>query len=193
MSWEAVSETERPCPFGADVYVAVVEIDDWNRTRSHWTMSCRQCQEDYVCMDGVAYPSGLRTTTHRWVRRDAYREYKRLSQAADDARSRAAALARSRYLARWLGHFEGLSKKECWRVLTKDGARYPGLGTFYKHTRQDGLETCLARFFRDHTKEALVIIGVSDPDHEQLLEKADDLLRKAHSVLNEKPLQTVEN
>ncbi|WP_233342367.1 hypothetical protein [Maricaulis salignorans] len=84
----------------------------------------------------------------------------------------AKAIARERYLATWLGQFEGLTKKDIWCRLTK-GEGYPVLQTFYRHVRDTGLQRYLTRWFEDHILIALEQVSVTDAEVIGLLQRRD--------------------
>nr|WP_281720874.1 hypothetical protein [Nitrosomonas nitrosa] len=150
-------------------------MDDWNRTRREWKMNCDQCTEDYVLYHFQAYESGIPYEGARWVRAEAYAEFKRLNGEAKTLCEDANRLAEQRYLPRWLSIFSRRSKKAVWEILTDSGKRYPSLGTFYKHVGHEGLDAYLIRQFRQDTAQALSIIGVTDAEIQRAW---DDAKRK---------------
>ena len=183
MSWESVAEIDRPCPCGRGTYTAITEVDDWNRSRSDWRMNCSRCREDYIRHDYPAHDSGIAITAHRWVRKSTYAQYEKLKNQAEDHVAKAQKLSETRYLARWEQFFYNRNKKECWSILTNAGARYPALGTFYKHVRDEGISKYLQRFFRNDNERALTILDVDDAEIRNLRTEAATLMKKATETL----------
>jgi hypothetical protein len=76
------------------------------------------------------------------------------------------ATAQARYLQQWLAHFAGKPKKNVWAELKSiDHSRVPSLGTFYKHTKDDGVERYLHDWFKPRRlMKILVFLGVADSE-----------------------------
>lgn len=45
MSWEVMSETVEKCECGKGTITDVLEMDDWNNSRSWSTINCKDCYE----------------------------------------------------------------------------------------------------------------------------------------------------
>jgi hypothetical protein len=126
----------------------VMEIDDWNRTRSHREIACSVCLEEERQEQEV----------------HALREKRR-----EDLYGKAKDLATKRHLDKWLDLYARVTKKEAWRRYT-GGSGYPTLGTFYKHVKDFGGVTEYMRWcFSNHFEEALKALAVKDDDVEALL------------------------
>lgn len=185
MSWESVSEQQHPCPCGEGFFTAIVEMDDWNRTRSGWVMGCLKCREEYIDFRSTAYDSGLSYTAHRWVKVKAHQQYKKLSTNAKAVLGKAQNLAAERYCDLWLQYFDGKNKKQVWEILTNNGNHYPSLGTFYKHCRpgREGLNKYLRWFFQNDYERALLIMHTRDAELEKMRIEHMELITQAGLAL----------
>lgn len=147
MSWEVISVNVDPCACGAGTIETTVEMDDWNRIRKSTAIHCSVCRCEQEKLQ---------------KQRDANsRERARLLEEAQS-------LALERYFATWRSPVEGNSKKAIWRYCT-GGEGYPSLETFYKHVRDEGIETWLRRWFKNNISGALKQIGVEDEEIFDLL------------------------
>jgi hypothetical protein len=143
-----------PCKCGAGTMTNVMEMDDWNRTRSSTEIHCPACEEK------------------RFREREAYQA--RESRRAELLRT-ATQLATDRYLQRWLALFAGMSKKAAWKLYT-GGSGYPALGTFYQHVIHSGsLSKYMEWCFPNDLEKSLRIIGAEDKEIETLLKKSKSL------------------
>jgi hypothetical protein len=63
----------------------------------------------------------------------------------------------------WLEYFDGLKKRQIWCRLT-GGRDYPSLGTFYKHTKPEGVDHYLIHVFHHDVAAALSLLGIVDDE-----------------------------
>jgi hypothetical protein len=139
MSYEEISREQKPCPCGKGSVIDVLEMDDWNRVRHAKIFQCERCK----------------AANNR--RAKALAQKQRLAEARD---RRAFARARKLHFSKWVDTFTGLSAKGCWRLLTKNGANYPSLGTFYKHVAHEGsLDRYLENYFDNNWKDIVADQG----------------------------------
>ena len=186
MSWEEMSVEKQPCPCGKSTYSVVRRMDDWNRTDSSMRMDCEQCQSNYVLLSENQNRGGMPHTVRFWISKETEVEYGRLREAAATARRQVMGLRTQRYLQQWKAIFVGKNKKQAWGILTNDGARYPALGTFYQHTKDEGLEAYLERHFQnadDRTwLEIATTLGVDDREISDLIKQVDEFESNAHDL-----------
>lgn len=187
MSWEDMSVESFPCPCGKGTYSVTRRMDDWNRVDSSMQMDCEECRANYVLFSESGYRSGMPHTSRFWVSKQIQAEYAHLCKEAAALRQKAVILKNDRMLPRWKALFEGKNKKQAWSILTDNGARYPALGTFYQHTKSEGLETYLVRHFKnadDRTYAEIVkTIGFVDEEISGLIEQANKLEKDARSLV----------
>jgi hypothetical protein len=151
MSWEEMWSETKPCPCGKGTVTYCMDMDDWNRTRSHETINCPRCKAKAAAES----------------RREAERYRKR-----EALLSKAIRIAQKRYLERWLAMYANKSKKEAWLLYT-GGSGYPALGTFYKHVKDEGVECYLRRSFSEDFPRALHTMKVVDNGIQKLLKARD--------------------
>jgi hypothetical protein len=148
MSWEIVKSETEPCQCGAGTVTYTMEMDDWNRTRSHSEIHCSSCHDKDLQNQEAIW-------VHEKQHQDLYSEAKRI--AAD------------RYLGTWLALYSGLTKKEAWSRYT-GGSGYPALGTFYKHVKDsDGLAEYMRWCFFNDFEKPLRSMAIKDGAIEALL------------------------
>jgi hypothetical protein len=148
MSWEVMRSETGPCRCGQGTETFVMEMDDWNRTRSHIDVHCPTCREN----------------NKRAL--DAHNER---SERRQELHDKAQELAIERYRDQWLAPYAGLTKKQAWQRYT-GGTGYPALGTFYTHIKHSGsVEKYLAWCFSNHWREALTSMGVKDDEIDGLM------------------------
>ncbi len=186
MSWEEMSVDKHPCPCGKGTYSVTHRMDDWNRTNSSMHMDCEECQSKYVLFSENQNRGGLPHTARFWICKEAEVEYWHLREAAATARRQVKKLRTQRYLPQWMALFVGKNKKQAWEILTNDGTRYPALGTFYQHTKVEGLEAYLERHFSnadDRTwLEIETTLGVDDREISDLVRLVDEYESNAHDL-----------
>jgi hypothetical protein len=152
MSWEEIRRDTRPCRCGKGLIDYVVEMDDWNRCESWEEVRCLACRRENEA---------------------AAREDERRAKLREAAAKKAVALAKERYLAKWLERFGGKSKKAVWLALTNQGEDYPSLGTFYTHLKHhDSTAEYLTWRFEQDVGGVLKAAGVRDREIEGLLQEA---------------------
>lgn len=187
MSWEDMSIEKYPCPCGKSTYSVTRRMDDWNRTDVSMHMDCEVCHPNYVLFREENYRSGLPCEVRFWISKETEAEYDHLREEAASARRKAKGLRSQRYLPQWKALFEGKNKKQAWAILTNNGARYPALGTFYQHTKAEGLVAYLVRDFEnsdDRTfMEIMKKLGIDDAEVFRLMEHANELETKAHDLV----------
>ncbi len=94
-------------------------------------------------------------------------------------------LAKRRYKGKWLNHFRDKTKKEVWAELTRNGETYRSLATFYKHTKDEGLDAYLLRYLRaDHITDVFRILEVSDRGVFMKMAEAKRLSKQAARLYN---------
>lgn len=148
MSWEVMRSDTEACACGKGTVTRIMEMDDWNRTRSSTEIHCPEC----------------RKKDEQAAAARAEREAKN-----DNLYDAALQLAKQRYLDQWLALYSQVSKKEAWQRYT-GGKGYPSLGTFYQHVRHAGTVTDYMRqCFESDLEDALRKISVRDTDIEHLL------------------------
>ncbi len=113
MSYEEMSRQTETCKCGKGTITYIRLMDDWNRTKGHLEINCARCKAENVKIQ------------KRLDREEAERV---------KAENRALALAKFRYLEKWINRFSGLKGKRAWEALP-DSWDYPSLGTFYKHVK----------------------------------------------------------
>jgi hypothetical protein len=148
MSWEVMGSQTTECHCGKGTMTHVMEMDDWNRTRSSTEIHCPDCSEKAA--------------------REA--EERRQEEARNDALySKAKRLATDRYLRKWLDLYSGLTAKAAWQRYT-GGSGYPALGTFYKHVKHaGGVAEYMRRCFVTDIEDALRKMSIEDKEIDELL------------------------
>jgi len=154
MSWEVMQTKTGPCACGAGTETYVLEMDDWNRTRSATQIHCPGC----------------RKKREQELAADQRREDRR-----DELLRRAQELAMERYSVQWLSLFAGMTKKAAWQRYT-DGVGHPALGTFYQHIKHAGglskhLEWCLT----SDLERCLRVLEINDAEIAELLKERAQL------------------
>jgi hypothetical protein len=186
MSWEEMSIEKYPCPCGKSTYTVTKRMDDWNRTDSLMHMDCEECHSKYVLFCEDYCRSGLTSTAQFWISKQTQAEYSHLCDEATAFRQKAKVLRTGRHLPMWKTLFEGKNKRQAWAILTGNGARYPALGTFYQHTKVDGLGAYLLRHFEnadDRTfTEIMKILGIDDAEISGLMKQAKELEKEARDL-----------
>ncbi len=187
MSWEEMSTAKHPCPCGKSTYTITDRMDDWNRTDSSMHMDCEACRSNYVIFSENSYRSSLPSIVQFWISERTQAEYVRLLNEAKTSRQKAKEIKSNRYLSKWKNLFEGKNKKQAWVTLTNNGARYPALGTFYQHTKTEGVEAYLVRHFEnadDRTfAEIMTTLEIDDVEVFGLIELAKQLECDAHDLV----------
>lgn len=187
MSWEEMSVDKHPCPCGKSTFSVTHRMDDWNRTDASMNMDCEHCRKDYVLFSENSYRSGLPSVAQFWISKQTKAECDRSCNEACSARLQAQTLRTQRYLSQWNALFEGKNKKQAWEILTNKGARYPALGTFYQHTKVEGIVAYLERHFEsadDRTfKEILKILNIEDREIIGLMDRALALEQEARNLV----------
>lgn len=151
MSYESMGSEIRPCWCGKGTIVFHTEMDDWNRVRHRTVINCEYCSHQQQ--------EKIDAENKRKARRD-------------ELYQRAKAMAESRYLQAWVDRYSGMSKVDAWRLYT-GGVGYPAIGTFRKHVKDEGLTKYFQRIFSHRFEEALVRMGVSDSEINELLAQMD--------------------
>jgi|AntAceMinimDraft_11_1070367.scaffolds.fasta_scaffold02477_5 hypothetical protein len=144
MSWEIDRILKRPCDCGASVFEYVQSSNDWGQFEETLINHCPKCL--------------------------AAREANQKRRV--ELKERIKVLAGSRYLAMWFESFNGLNKRQVWHRLT-GGRGYPSLGTFYMHTKSEGLDHYLFRVFHQDIADALSLLGVVDNEVTSALDELD--------------------
>lgn len=148
MSWEVMRSDTEACACGKGTVTHIMEMDDWNRTRSSIEIHCPEC----------------RAKAELAAAAKAEREAKN-----EDLYNAALQLAKQRYLDRWLALYSTLPKKKAWQRYT-GGNGYPALGTFYQHVRHAGSVTeYMRQCFEGDFEDALRKMAVEDKDIDKLL------------------------
>ena len=153
MSWEKFSPEIKPCWCGKGTITYIMEMDDWNRTRTSRTINCQECLEKYLSEE---------------------KEKTRKKELREKLNHKAKSLAVDRYLDAWLEKFEGLNKKQAWEILT-DKSGYPSLGTFYKHTKEEGMPKYIKRQFEQDFEACLEKLGISDENIVKIINERDNI------------------
>lgn len=186
MSWEEMSVDRHPCPCGKGTYSVTTLMDDWNRTNSSMHMDCEECRSKFVLFSEHQNRGGVPHTVKFWISKEAEVEYGCLREASASARRQVKNLRTQRYLSQWKALFLGKNKKQAWKILTSNGVRYPALGTFYLHTKDEGLDAYLERHFKnadDRTwLEIATALGVDDREISDLVKRADEFESNAHDL-----------
>ncbi len=187
MSWEEMSVEKHPCPCGKGTYSVTLRMDDWHRTAKSMKMDCEDCRGQYVIHTENSHRSGLPHVVQFWISKDVAAEHDRLLEEARTARSKIVNLRTQRHLPKWLALFGNKNKKQAWALLTNKGDRYPALGTFYQHTKEEGLPQYLERHFRNADdsafNEMLNLLGVEDAELAGLMKRAAMIEQEAHDLI----------
>jgi hypothetical protein len=153
-------------------------------------MDCEDCRDSYVIYSENTHRSGLPYTVRFWIKTDVKAEYDRLFDEARAAREQVNAFRFQRHLSQWLALFSGKNKRQAWEILTNKGARYPALGTFYQHTKEEGLIAYLERHFKNADdrafNEILKLLKVEDAELARLMERAATIEQDAHNLVWQK-------
>lgn len=128
-------------------------MDDWNRTRTSRTINCRECLEKYLTEET---------------------EKSRKNKLREKLHIKAKKLATDRYLDAWNEKFKGLNKKQIWEALSNKSG-YPSLGTFYKHTREEGMPNYIKRQFEQNFEDCLEKLGISDESIVNIIKERDNI------------------
>jgi hypothetical protein len=189
MSFEEMGSTKHPCPCGKGTYTYTWSMDDWNRTESEKVMNCKECKKNYVLDEYDSSEKGISSTSTRWIRRDISEKAEALIVEAECLQDEAKKLASKLYLEKWMDHFKEIGdKKGIWAELTGNGKRYPSLGTFYKHLKNQTVDSYLKNTFESASERLSdfvhiqKILNVKDTKVVALLKKSNLKLEEA-SVL----------
>ncbi len=187
MSWEEMSVDKHPCPCGRGTFSVAHRMDDWNRSDTSMRMDCQDCRDGYVIYSEKSYRSGMPRVVQFWISKEISVEYDKLSNEAKALRAQEKSLRTQRHLSAWLALFTGKNKKQSWELLTNNGEKYPALGTFYQHTKDEGLTAYLERHFKnadDHSfSEILKLLHVEDAELAGMLERATIIEQEAHDLV----------
>ncbi len=155
MSWEESGKRKMPCPCGKGEVEETNLSNDWGQSETRRVMLCEECRERYDYDPRLINDHPGREVERGWVLKST------LEAERHEAALRESDL-RSRYYAVWKGRFKDLrSKKDVWKILTVNGAFYPSLQTFYKHTKgfsEAELQNYVDSFFRYSDKNRIVSI-----------------------------------
>ena len=153
MSWEKFPPEIKHCWCGNSTITYMMEMDDWNRTRTSRVINCQECQEKYLSEE---------------------QEKNRKKELREKLHNKAKSLAADRYLDAWIEKFAGLNKKQAWGLLsTKSG--YPSLGTFYKHTKDEGMEKYIKRQFEQDFEACLEKLGINDESITNIINERNNI------------------
>lgn len=98
----------------------------------------------------------------------------RKKELREKLHNKAKSLAADRYLDAWIEKYEGLNKKQAWKALsTKSG--YPSLGTFYKHTKDEGMEKYIKRQFEQDFEACLEKLGINDESITNIINERNNI------------------
>jgi hypothetical protein len=150
MSWEEMVLETKPCWCGKGTITYRMEMDDWNRTQNSREINCPAC---------------LEKANSEKARKQREEKRKAIHEKAKD-------LAAQRHLEYWLSLYSGLNKKAAWQLYTS-GKDYPSLGTFYKHTKDEGLQNYMRRFFLSDFEDALKKMNIIDLEIKELLNERE--------------------
>lgn len=190
MSWEEMSVKKHPCPCGKGTYSVAHRMDDWNRTDTSMNIDCESCRCNYVIHSEYSHRSGLPYVVQFWISRDVKAEHDRLLDEARVARTQVINLRTQRYFPKWLALFSNKNKKQAWELLTNKGERYPALGTFYLHTKEQGLTKYLEWHFSNADdrsfKEILNLLDIVDAEVAGLMERTATIEQEARNLVWQK-------
>jgi hypothetical protein len=186
MEWREISRETHRCPCGKGYATAIRERDVDRRVRTRFLLDCDCVHPGYEPYPYEFQKDGLWYTAIRWVREKTLGEVARLRAEADALLREADALAETRYLEKWLGHFSSASKRIVWRRLRAaepDHIWFPALPTFYRQTRKTGMAEYLIRHFRVNPRRALDILGIEDLDIVRLRRAAVARMNQADRMI----------
>lgn len=158
MSYEEMSRNSYPCRCGKGTILSILSMDDWNRTTLVEDIQCPRCRKEHE---------------------QKQKELARVAQRNKQNQKKAVALAKERYLSRWLETFEGLNKREVWERLPIKTYGYPALGTFYKHVKYHGTVQAYLTWLFEAEIQYIIPAVFKDKEIELLLtpeEPAQDMM-----------------
>jgi len=164
MSYEPISEEELKCPCENGIYRVTISVNDWFQWNEHWEMLCENCKSKYILRETIRYDSGMSRNSYRWI---SIEEDKKAREIEAQCSALIECLV-DKYLNEFLAYFSEKSKKEIWGIITSRGSQYPSLGTFYKHTKDAGLENYLKQYFQENIECAFEILNRNPPELEEL-------------------------
>jgi hypothetical protein len=153
MSWEEFPPEIKPCWCGKSTITYIMEMDGWNRTRTSRIINCQECLEKDLFEE---------------------QEKSRKKELREKLHNKAKNLAADRYLDAWIEKFEGLNKKQAWEALSNKSG-YPSLGTFYKHTKDEGMLKYIKRQFEQDFEACLEKLGLSDENITSIINERDNI------------------
>lgn len=168
MSWDEYKQTSA-CPCGTGTYTITRHENDWGKTHESLEMNCTDCRARYLQFShsyhDTGAPSGL-SAMFLWVLRRDKEAVDDIEQEIEREKQSIVAIARTRYLRRWLAHFAGKSKKDVWAQLRSiNRLGVPSLSTFYDHTQGEGVEQYLHHWFEaERLIPILTFLDVADPE-----------------------------
>lgn len=188
MSWDEINTQKYECPCHSSTYTIKYLMDDWNRSDEQWEMNCPECRQKHRLHTYYYQYKGMTCKAHRWITKEAHEKVSNIETKYNRMKDQIVALAGSRYLDKWLSYFDGAkSKKDVWRWLTDNGARYPSLSTFYAHLKNDNLEKYLRKEFDfENLQMILSKLNANDNDVNKMLKiinEVKDELDKARDKL----------
>lgn len=187
MGWDNVGEKTYPCPCGKSTYTETSFMDDWNGFKVKVNLNCENCKKDYVIYSSYGYDSGMSVENHYLVKKDVLVRHNKLLEEASSYKKNVKNIFMQKYASTWFEIFREKNKKQVWRILTDNGARYPALGTFYAHVRHQELEEYLRNYFTRNAEEdidaVMLILNVQDSEVMTLRRKSDSLEMAAKELL----------
>jgi len=161
MSWEIMRSETKPCQCGKGTISQILEMDDWNRTRSSTEIHCPDCLQKAA----------------------EEAEARRQKESANESLyNNAKKLATDRYLRKWLDLYSGIASKAAWQRYT-GGSGYPALGTFYKHVKDaGGVREYMEWRFQSDFESALREMDIEDKDIIELLSQRSEAKVITHTL-----------
>ena len=170
MSWEDTAKYIYQCPCGSSTFTVRHRSNDWGNYHEVWEMQCPTCRSAYVLHEDYRWPKGIKEYRFGWVSSTLWQSYEEDRTARMGAENALRDYFRQEYWTGLMERFEGMSTKAIWEELTGGGAGYPVLSTFYKHVRDDGLETVVDGFVTSrHMDRITEALGVTDLQIDALL------------------------
>lgn len=155
MSWEETSNDKIPCSCGKGTYTILVEMNDWNRTRSKRFINCPDCAEK-----------------EKNFRLILNQNSERLEKTAPKLRT----YFKEKYMVQWLSYFNSaMTKKDYWEIAKEIGVEDNSLPLFYQHNKGKSMSEYIKDLAKQE-KNMLIIMEVLEIADNDLKSKLKEII-----------------
>lgn len=183
MSYDSIS-SKHTCPCGKGTYTEIEKFNDWSQCDSNWIMDCTDCSSMYRLHTYSKPNSILYERCQRWIKNSTFEKAEFLMAQSNNLQIEVVELSVQQYLPTLCLLFEGMTKKEIWKILHKNIKPFKGLSQFYKDINGRSNSEYLHNLFTFYNIPFILkILNENNPEIEDLINKSNELNLKARNIL----------